>query len=229
MNDQEIEQEKNNEDILSKSGIFAAEMIVKEKEFYKDSYLKQIGILFFMLLSLFSGLYYVYYANFLYEPPVSYVVIDENERILKQYPLDKLHVKKEDMVQWVSNAVLDIFSYNYLTFETHGKTVSKYYSQNNQFDKFMKEFNALSLQQIVKNQKAIIVPNFKKQLEVAEQGKIGKNKIAFSLKGEIKLEMHGSEGIKVIVRKIKVVVYRENFEINKDGFAIMEIVLEDTE
>lgn len=217
------------EDLFAKSGQIASEMIVKEKEFYKDSYLKQIGILFFLILSLFSGLYYLYYAYFIYEPPVSYLVIDENERILKQYPLDKLHVKKEEMIQWASNAVLDIFSYNYLTFETHGKTVSKYYSQNAQYDKFMKEFNSLTLQQIVKNQKAIIVPNFKKQLEVTQEGKFGKNKIAFSLTGELKLEMHGSEGIKVIVRKIKVVVYRESFEINKDGFSIMEIVLEDVE
>lgn len=214
-------------DIFSESGKLSADMIMKEKEFYKDSYLKQIGILFFSILSLFTGVYYLYYANFLYEPPVSYIVIDENERILKQYPLDKLHVKKEDMIQWASNAVMDIFSYNYLTFESHGKTVSKYYSNNKQFDKFMSEFNSLTLQQIVKNQKAIIVPNFRKQLELSEEGKLNK-KAAFSLNGELKLEMHGSEGIKVIVRKIKIIVYRESFEINKDGFSIMEILLEDT-
>lgn len=215
-------------DIFKESGKYAAEMIIKEKEFYKDSYLKQIGIFLFSILSLVTGLYYLYYAHFLYEPPVSYLVVDENERILKQYPLDKLHVKKEDMVQWASNAITDIFSYNYLTFETHGKTVSKYYSENKQFDKFMNEFNGLTLQQIVKNQKGIVIPNFKRQLELSEEGKVGKYKAAFSLIGELKLELHGSEGIKVLIRKIKIVVYRESFEVNKDGFSIMDISLEDT-
>lgn len=215
------EQEKNKN--LNELGMKSFEKSLEEREFFQSGYYHSLGIMFFTFLTFICSIGYLLYALFVYQPPISYIALNEEERLLEEKPLDTFHMSKQEVVQWTTDAVLDIYSYNYLSFDTHGKKVSQYFMEK-ELPKFMSEFNELNLQKIVEAQKAIIVPEVLKTFEFDVEGKYA-NSAAAMIKGVIFLKIHGSEGIKGIRYEVNVTVSRVEFSTQKDGLSIVSIQL----
>ena len=220
--------EKNIEDLkeqeqLKEIGMQSLQKSFSEREFFNSGYYHSLGIMFFTFLTFISSIGYLIYAMFIYQPPISYIALNEEEKLLEEKPLDSFHISKQEVVQWTTDAVLDIYDYNYLSFDAHGKKVSQYL-MDKELPKFMSEFNELNLQKIVKAQKAIVVPEVLKTFEFDVQGKYSDSAAAM-IKGVIFLKIHGSEGIKGIRYEVNVTVSRVEFSTQKDGLSIVSIQL----
>ncbi len=218
-NIEEQEKEKNFEEI----GIKSLEKSLAEREFFNSGYYHSLGIMFFTFLTFLCSIGYLIYAMFVYQPPISYIALNEEEKLLEEKPLDSFHLSKQAVVQWTTDAVLDIYDYNYLSFDSHGQKVSQYFMEK-ELPKFMSEFNELNLQKIVEAQKAIVVPEVLKTFEFDVEGKYS-NSAAAMIKGVIFLKIHGSEGIKGIRYEVNVTVSRVEFSTQKDGLSIVSIQL----
>ena len=215
---EEITQEEKD---LKNVGIKSLEKSLEEREFFNTGYYNSLGIMFFTFLTFISSIGYLMYALFVYQPPISYIALNEQERLLEEKPLDRFHMTQEQVVQWATDAVLDIYSYNYLSHDKHGKKVSQFFIQQ-ELNKFMADFNSLNLQKIVKGQKAIVIPEVLRAFEFAQSGKYAGSAAAI-IKGVIFLKIHGTEGIKGIRYEVEVTVSRVEFSTQKDGLSIVAI------
>jgi hypothetical protein len=217
-NNKEITEEENK---FKEIGMKSFEKLLDEREFFQSGYYNSLGIMFFTFLTFISSIGYLLYAVFVYQPPISYIALNEEQRLLEEKPLDKFHLTKEEVVQWNTDAILDIYSYNHLSIDTHGNKVSKYFVDT-ELSKFMTDFNGLNLQKIVEVQKAIVVPEILKSFEFDASGSFG-GKAAAVIKGIIFLKIHGTDGIKGIRYEVDITVSRVPFSVQKDGLSIVSI------
>lgn len=214
----EITQEEKD---IKTLGLKSLEKSLEEREFFNSGYYNSLGIMFFTFLTFISSIGYLLYALFVYQPPISYIALNEEERLLEEKPLNSFHMTKEEVVQWTTDAVLDIYSYNYLSMDKHGKKVAQYFVQE-ELNRFMTDFNGLNLQKIVKGQKAIVVPEILRTFEFDKSGSYA-GRAAAVIKGIIFLKIHADEGIKGIRYEVEVTVSRVEFSTQKDGLSIISI------
>ena len=218
---------KENSDNINKKtfnkelALKSLEKSLSEREFYTFGYLKSLGIMLFTLLSMSLSVVYFCYAFFIYEPPVSYVALNPEKRMFEEVPLTQLHIEVKELEQWANDAVTDIMSWNYLSYDAHGVKVSKYFFES-EIPKFMTIFNNLYLQKMVRSQQAIVIPEminvFKVEKEVMWQ-----DKKAFILEGSMLLKIYGRDGMKTLRYFITVAISREKFSNKQDGLSILKI------
>jgi hypothetical protein len=199
------------------------EKSLDEREFYTVGYMKSLGIMVFTLITLILSFGYMFYGSFIYEPPVSYLALNAEKRMLEEKLLTELHIETKELEQWTNDAVLDITSWNYLSYDTHGISVDKYFDSA-ETPKFMEKFNALFLQKMVRSQKAIVIPEILSVFKVSKNVK-WKGKAAFIIKGSVLLKIFGKDSVKTIKYYITVAVARESFAIKQDGLSILKIDL----
>jgi hypothetical protein len=197
------------------------EKSLDEREFYSVGYQKSLAIMILTLISLMSAVTYAGYAFFIYQPPVSYLALNEDYKMLEEKPLNVAHTSKEEMMQWATDSVKDVLSWNHVSFKEHGMIVNKYFFQK-EAPKFMKLFNELYLQEMVKFEKAVVVPDFISPFQLEKEGKYGSRK-AFMLYSTILLKRIGKDGTKIEKYDVKVLVAREKFSVQKDGFSIVKL------
>lgn len=213
-------EDNNNIKELGKKSL---EKSFEEKDFLKEGYYKSLGILFFSIASFFVGVGYLFYAYFVYTPPVSYLVLDSDHRVLEEKPLDSFHTEMSSIEQWLNDAFIDIFSYNYINFDKHGVVVSKYFYEK-EMPKFMNEFNSLIIQKMLENGKGISTVETLKAFEYQDDGTYGNRKAA-TFEGIFLIKLNLSEGIKTVRYKVEALVAREKFSIQKDGLIIVGLKL----
>jgi hypothetical protein len=129
---------------------------IKRYLFYKDGYIKSLGIFIFNLLLLIVSVYSFYYANNIYAPPVKFLPLDRNGSIIDLVPLSKPVKTDEERRQFVQDVILDILAYNYTTVETHGAKVKKYFTSDS-FNDYMTGFkNSTDVKRVVRNHYVVL-------------------------------------------------------------------------
>ncbi len=134
----EPKSEEKSNDLKSDYG---KEVVIKHK-FYKDGYLKSLGIVLFTLLTFAVAVYWAAHM-YMYEPPVKYIPVDAENQVLKQIPESQPVMSEEQLKQWTYDAMVDIFSYDYYRIDTHGAKIRKYFSAKS-FEEYMTNFKESS-------------------------------------------------------------------------------------
>jgi hypothetical protein len=219
LNNKKIEQEKEEImlDRLKESRI--------ERDYYKDNAFKSLGVLIFTLLTFVSSGFFSYYSYQHYSPPSSFIALDEEGRILEEISLDTDVMSDEELTQWANESLIDILSYNYLSFDKHGSKIKDYFSDKAYSD-FSAAFNGLRLQKKVKVQKAIVQAVMTKPTQISQTGMVAANtRKAWMLKGEVILNIHGKDGIERVKYDLDVLIIRTTFKENKLGILIEKVQL----
>ena len=202
------------------------EKSLDEREFYTVGYLKSLGIMVFTLLSMIISFGYVGYAYLVYQPPVSYVALNENYQMLEELPLTEMHMENKEVIQWTNDAIKDLMSWSYLSVDTHGIKAQRYFF-NKEGVKFMEQFNKLYLQKMIKSSKATVIPEIIDIFDI-KKTVTWKGRTAIILEGSLVLKIYGKDGLKAIRYYARIVIGRESFSQKQDGLSIIKIDL-DTE
>jgi hypothetical protein len=120
---------------------YGKEVVIKHS-FYKDGYLKSLGIVLFTLLTLATSVYWSAHM-FMYEPPVKYIPVDAENKVLKEVPESQAVMTDAQLKQWTYDALSVIFSYDYYRVDTHGAKIRKYFSTKS-FEEYMEVFKESS-------------------------------------------------------------------------------------
>lgn len=213
------EELSNNKDCYDKS----LSLLLKEKDFKRNNYYESIAISFFTTLAFLISLSFIYYSLYIYEPPNSFIVLDENYRVLEEVPLNLDVKSEEDLNQWATESVTKIFSYNYINFDKHGGSIKNMFTENS-YKVFMELFNNLRLQKKIQVQKAIVEPVVLKAIKVEQSGGAGERK-AWQMTGVILLNIHGKDGLERKKYNVNIVIVRTTFKENREGVVIQKVQL----
>ena len=139
--------EKDKEDVLTSENEekikneYGKEIVIKHK-FYRDGYLKSMGIVLFTALTLAISIYWSY-QMYSYVPPVKYIPVDAENKVLEKLPESVAVMSDDQLKQWTYDAIADILSYDYYRLDTHGAKIRKYFSARS-FEEFMTDFKESS-------------------------------------------------------------------------------------
>lgn len=120
---------------------YSKEVVIKHR-FYKDGYLKSLGIVLFSLLTFAVAVYWSAHM-YLYEPPVKYIPVNAENQVLKQVAESQPVMSEEQLKQWTYDAMSEIFSYDYYRVDTHGSKIRQYFSAKS-FEEYMANFKESS-------------------------------------------------------------------------------------
>ena len=175
-----------------------------KKEYIRDNYFKNLGMLLFLTLTLISSSIYAYYSFFVYEPPAKFLVLDSDGRVLEETPLGQDIYPEEKLTQWANESIKNLFTYNHISFPTHGSRQQDIFT-NNGYKDFMGAFNELRLQKKVKEQQGIIEPILVKPLKISSTGSVaGNTRKAWKMDGVMVLNLHGKNGREAFKYKVTV-------------------------
>ncbi len=193
----------------------------------KENYMNSISLVFFSCIILFFSSAFLFYSFFHYETPHSYLALDENNKLLNEPPLTKFHLSQPEIIMWANNVLIDLYSYDYLSLNSHGNSIKDYFYEKN-VDKYMKEFYDLNLQRVVSADKAVVKPEILNVFEIEQKGVYttdGVDRAYVKLKGDMMLLVYGLEGTKGIRYEVSMFITRDYRSKAKDGLSIAVINL----
>ncbi len=210
------ESENKNNDLKSDYG---KEVVIKHK-FYKDGYLKSLGIVFFTLLTFAVAVYWAAHM-YMYEPPVKYIPVDAENQVLKQIPESQPVMSVEQLKQWTYDAMVDIFSYDYYRIDTHGAKIRKYFSAKS-FEEYMTEFKESS--DIKRVQRNFFIVDVEPSVpEIVQSGQLNNGTLYWRFEIELRRLFVNHQGFIKEKNNFIVNVVRSNSPEAEDGVLIYNI------
>jgi intracellular multiplication protein IcmL len=105
------------------------EIIRLRDDFYRDGFRKIVLILCIIGLSIF---FLIATSFFLYaEKPAPIEFATDNEwRVLPPIPIDQPYLQAADLLQWVSNVLPSLFTYNFLNYSARYQNNAQYFTAN---------------------------------------------------------------------------------------------------
>lgn len=222
-----VKDEKSNKEIneeysdqSQEEKLSAGKEVAYRFAFYKDGYLKSLGILLTTLLTFGIISYWSFYM-YSYTPPVKYIPVDAHGKVLKQIPTSQPVMSQANLKQWVFDATKKIFSYNYYNADTHGSVIRQYFSPES-FKQYMKQFkNSPDLKRVKKNFFIVVVKPSMPELNMQGQLRNGRRYWRY----EINLQrlFINSQGFIKDSQDLIINVVRSNSDEAKDGVLIYNI------
>lgn len=90
----------------------AVELVKLRSTFYRDSYRKLVILLFlsWVIIAILALALFVQVGN---KPKPTYFATTESGRIIKLVPLNEPNLSDRALIQWATNAVLAVYTYNF--------------------------------------------------------------------------------------------------------------------
>ena len=125
---------------VNRNEFMAAAETITRFNFAKTQYYRSITML---LIAIFIASFEIhqYLKARSFEPPVKYIPVYEDSTIVDPTPLNKPLMPDSYNKQWLTDAVTDIFTYNYTSIDTHGAVIKKYFTENG-YSEFWKQFSS---------------------------------------------------------------------------------------
>lgn len=108
-------------------------------DFYRDGFYKILiafAIIILAILSLAALSTYLYLTK---PAPVDFKA-DNEWRILPPVPLDQAYLSAPDLIQWASEALTSVFTYDFVNYKTQLQNMSHYFTTNG-WQKFLDQVN----------------------------------------------------------------------------------------
>jgi intracellular multiplication protein IcmL len=93
-------------------------------EFYKDGF-SRVLLALLLILSAIAALIALSVYLFITKPDPVYFATDNEFRVLAPVPLDKPYLSDADLLQWVSTAFPNAFSYNFISYQAELKAATQ--------------------------------------------------------------------------------------------------------
>ena len=119
-------------------------------DFYKDGYLKSVGVLVFSIMTLAIASYSVYYSSLVFKAPNVYLPVNSISQLVDPVPLDEALFTDNEVRRFASDAFSAISNYNYVTVNSNYFTnISEWFTPNS-FMEYKNQFNKSSEIKVVK-------------------------------------------------------------------------------
>ncbi|MHB1946488.1 MAG: DotI/IcmL/TraM family protein [Gammaproteobacteria bacterium] len=123
-------------------------------DFYRDGFYKivlALAVIVIAIILLVALSIYIYLSK----PAPVYFSADNEWRILQPVPLDKPYLHEPDLIQWVSEAIPNVFTFDFLHYSDQLKGVNPYFTPNG-LSKFLALVNVYANADKVQNSKLFI-------------------------------------------------------------------------
>lgn len=140
---------------LNEESFYSAVKTVAKYHFAKSQYYRSIGtmLLVFAILSV-ESYNFVTAKNF--RPPDKYIPVYEDSTIIDPTPLNKPLMSDNENKQWLSEAVTEIFTYDYTSIDRHGLKIKQFFTDKG-YENFWQQFTSTPDFLRVKNQSMNVV------------------------------------------------------------------------
>lgn len=108
-------------------------------DFYRDGFYKVIIALAAIVAAIVFLLTISIYLYVTKPPPVSFTT-DNEWRVLQPVPLDQVYLSTPDLIQWVSEALPGVFTYDFIHYTERLKDAGQYFTANG-WKKFIDQVN----------------------------------------------------------------------------------------
>ncbi len=107
--------------------IDALELVKLRSSFYKDSYRKLVILLFmsWVVIIVLAATVYFQATN---RPTPKYFATTESGRIIPLVPLNQPNLSDKSIIQWASQAVLSVYTYNFINYRQVFQTNRQYFT-----------------------------------------------------------------------------------------------------
>ena len=105
----------------------AAGLIHLRNDFYRDSYHRVLKALLLALLVILLTALVLFYVV-LNPPKPKYFAVDSNGRITPLVPLNKPNLTRPALLQWVTQAALAAFSFNFVNYKAELQAASEFFT-----------------------------------------------------------------------------------------------------
>lgn len=132
----------------------ALEVVKNRNDFYKDSYHKLVLILFTAILAII-GLVVAIVFLVMSRPSPTYFATTDSGRMIPLIPLNQPNLSDKALLQWTSQAVVSVYSYNFVNFREIFQNNEKYFT-NDGWQEFLNALKASRNLETVKDKKLIV-------------------------------------------------------------------------
>jgi intracellular multiplication protein IcmL len=98
-------------------------------DFYRDGFYKVVVALVAIVIAIFSLIALSVYIYLDKPPPVTFAT-DNEWRILPPVPLEQQYLTTPDLIQWVSETLPAVFTYDFVNYTKQAKDVAQYFTTN---------------------------------------------------------------------------------------------------
>lgn len=120
-------------------------------DFYRDGFYKILiafALIIAAILALVALSLYLYFSK---PAPVTFKA-DNEWRILAPVPVDKVYLNTPDLIQWVSEALSSVFTYDFINYKKQLSDMAHYFTTNG-WQKFLDQVNVYANYNMVQNYK----------------------------------------------------------------------------
>jgi intracellular multiplication protein IcmL len=132
----------------------ALEAVKLRNNFYRDSYRKLVLALVFLLIIVVGLVYTVIYL-IQTEPTPTYFASTDSGRIIPLVPLNQPNLTDQALLRWASEAVVSVYSYNFINFREVLQNSEKYFTSAG-WRSFMDALNKSKNLDAVKENKLVV-------------------------------------------------------------------------
>ena len=194
-----------------------------EKSKIKKAYYDTIIIFTCTIIMLLSSGIFLYNAYFNYTPPASFIVLNEDNRVLEDIPITEDYVSESELNNLVNNWIVEIFNYHYLNLDTHGAKIKDFFANDDAYSDFMSTFNGLRLQQRVRALNGIVLPRVIEPITLDDSSLYMNNRRIYQMRGIYVIEIRSSSGTEVQRFNVTVIVSRRSLTERPSGYGIESI------
>lgn len=194
-----------------------------EKSKIKKAYYDTIIIFFCTFLMLLTSIAFLYNAYFNYTPPASFIVLNEDNRVLEDIPITENYVTTSELNNLVNGWISEIFSYHYLNLDTHGAKIKDFFANDDAYSDFIQTFNSLRLQQRVRALNGIVLPRVIEPITLEDSSLYRNNRRIYQMRGVYVIEIRSSSGTEVQRFNVTVIVSRRSLTERPSGYGIESI------
>lgn len=105
----------------------ALEIVRLRNNFYRDNYRRLVGILLFMILINLGLVFGIVYL-LTHRPTPQYFATSADGRIIPLSPLSEPVVAPSELLQWVNQAVVAAYSYNFINYRKELQDAAQYFT-----------------------------------------------------------------------------------------------------
>jgi len=198
---------------------------------FATSQYKRSLCIFILNILVFGIMAYQTYFITNYKPPVKYIPIYADSTIIEPTPLTQPFKNDAEISQWIADSAKDIFSYGYLTAESHGEGIKKYFTPKGFRDYFEKFSTSPDLSR-VKNKKlevlASVIGSPSKMHQDFKISGSGPNAFAYwEYKFTIRqIFVSTTEGVIPVTYDMVATIVRQDQRLYRDGIAIHSLRVE---
>lgn len=193
-----------------------------QTDFYRDGFGKLLIAIFLILIALvFLGLISAYL--FLSKPAPVVFAVDNDWRVLPPVPIDVPYVTDPDLIQWVSQVLPQLFTYDFINFKDELQLNQQYFSENG-WKKFLDLVDPYANENNMQTMKMFVNANAAGAPYILNRGPI-EGRWGWWVQMPLKLSYSNPAGTTVKTLILQILIVRIPTLNNLDGITIDNVIV----